>query len=176
VLLDGVADVVEEADLARLLDVVADLGGDQPGNQRGVLAVDQDIGAVRAPVAERPEELDELRVDAGDAHLLDGCLALLAQPVGDLGAALGHHLLDARGVDAAVDEEPLQGHLGDLPAHRVESGEDHRFGVSSTITSMPVAASRARMLRPSRPMIRPFRSSVGRWTTVTAASPVCSEA
>src|ERR1019366_6000784 len=128
VLLDGVADVVEEADLTRLLDVVADLRGEQPRDQGGVLAVDQDIGAVPAPVAERPEKLDELRVDAGDAHLLGGRLAFLAQPVGDLGAALGHHLLDARGVDAAVDEEPFQGHLGDLPAHRLESGEDHRLG------------------------------------------------
>src|ERR1019366_6638294 len=35
---------------------------------------------------------------------------------------------DARGVDAAVDEEPLERDLGDLPTHRVESGEDHRLG------------------------------------------------
>src|SRR5680860_957135 len=35
------------------------------------------------------------------------------------------------------------------------------FGVSSMITSTPVRASSARMLRPSRPMIRPFISSPG---------------
>ena len=38
-------------------------------------------------------------------------------------------------------------------------------GVSSMIRSTPVACSRARMLRPSRPMMRPFISSLGRWTT-----------
>ena len=38
-------------------------------------------------------------------------------------------------------------------------------GVSSMMTSTPVASSRARMLRPSRPMIRPFMSSEGRGTT-----------
>ena len=40
-------------------------------------------------------------------------------------------------------------------------------GVSSTISSTPVASSSARMLRPSRPMIRPFKSSLGRSTTET---------
>ncbi len=49
-------------------------------------------------------------------------------------------------------------------------------GVSSMIRSMPVACSRARMLRPSRPMIRPFISSLGRWTTVTVCSAVWSAA
>ncbi len=49
-------------------------------------------------------------------------------------------------------------------------------GVSSMIRSMPVACSRARMLRPSRPMIRPFISSDGRWMTVTVCSAVWSAA
>ena len=49
-------------------------------------------------------------------------------------------------------------------------------GVSSTISSTPVATSSARMLRPSRPMIRPFMSSLGRSTTVTVVSIVCSAA
>ena len=49
-------------------------------------------------------------------------------------------------------------------------------GVSSMIRSTPVACSRARMLRPSRPMIRPFISSLGRWTTVTVCSAVWSAA
>ena len=49
-------------------------------------------------------------------------------------------------------------------------------GVSSMIRSTPVACSRARMLRPSRPMIRPFISSDGRWTTETVCSAVWSAA
>ena len=47
-------------------------------------------------------------------------------------------------------------------------------GVSSTIRSTPVASSSARMLRPSRPMMRPFRSSLGRSTTDTVVSIACS--
>ena len=49
-------------------------------------------------------------------------------------------------------------------------------GVSSTISSTPVAFSSARMLRPSRPMMRPLRSSLGRSTTETVASRACSGA
>ena len=49
-------------------------------------------------------------------------------------------------------------------------------GVSSTISSTPVACSSARMLRPSRPMMRPFMSSLGRSTTETVVSMACSAA
>ena len=38
----------------------------------------------------------------------------------------------------------------------------------------PVTVSNARMLRPSRPMIRPFISSAGRCSTDTTDSLVCS--
>ena len=45
-------------------------------------------------------------------------------------------------------------------------------GVSSTITSTPVAFSKARMFRPSRPMIRPFMSSEGMSTVLVVVSAV----
>ena len=47
-------------------------------------------------------------------------------------------------------------------------------GVSSMITLTPVTDSKARMLRPSRPMMRPFISSAGRCSTLTTVSVVCS--
>ena len=46
-------------------------------------------------------------------------------------------------------------------------------GVSSMITSTPVSFSSARMLRPSRPMIRPFISSLGSSTRRVVLSPAC---
>src|SRR6266542_4470925 len=48
-------------------------------------------------------------------------------------------------------------------------------GVSSMMRSTPVAASSARMLRPSRPMILPFRSSEGSSTTDTVASTTAAD-
>ena len=49
-------------------------------------------------------------------------------------------------------------------------------GVSSMITSTPVAASKALMFLPSRPMTRPFMSSEGSETALTVDSEVRSEA
>ena len=49
-------------------------------------------------------------------------------------------------------------------------------GVSSMIRLTPVTDSKARMLRPSRPMILPFISSPGRCMTETTDSVVCSTA
>ncbi len=49
-------------------------------------------------------------------------------------------------------------------------------GVSSMMMSTPVRVSRVRMLRPSRPMILPFISSLGRLTVVTVISEATSVA
>ncbi len=49
-------------------------------------------------------------------------------------------------------------------------------GVSSMMTSTPVAFSKARMLRPSRPMMRPFISSLEMPTVLVVVSPVCAAA
>ena len=43
-------------------------------------------------------------------------------------------------------------------------------GVSSMMRSTPVIVSKVRIFRPSRPMMRPFISSLGRGTTDTVAS------
>ncbi len=53
---------------------------------------------------------------------------------------------------------------------------DTASGVSSTMRLTPVVASKARMLRPSRPMILPFISSEGSATTDTVDSVTTSEA
>ena len=49
-------------------------------------------------------------------------------------------------------------------------------GVLSMMMSTPVRVSRVRILRPSRPMIRPFISSFGRLTVVTVTSEATSVA
>ena len=49
-------------------------------------------------------------------------------------------------------------------------------GVSSMISSTPVKVSRVRILRPSRPMMRPFISSFGSCTTDTVVSATWSAA
>ena len=45
----------------------------------------------------------------------------------DLLLGLAHHLLDARRMDAAVRDQPLQGNAGDLAADRIVTRDDHRL-------------------------------------------------
>ena len=63
-----------------------------------------------------------------DAHLQHGGFAGLTDLVADLLLGLLHHLLDAGGMDAAVHDQLFEGDPGDLPADRVEGGEDHGLG------------------------------------------------
>ena len=73
-------------------------------------------------------------------------------------------------MDAPVLDQLDEGQLRGLAPDAVERREDDRLGVSSMMKSTPVRCSRARMFRPSRPMMRPFMSSDGSSTSVTVVS------
>ena len=83
--------------------------------------VDEDVLAVAGAVLEAPEELDDLRREAGDAGVVGGLLAGLADDEVDLGAGLGDDLLDAAGMDPAVRDELREREPGDLAADRIEA-------------------------------------------------------
>jgi hypothetical protein len=64
----------------------------------------------------------------GDPHFQESILGgPLAQHV-DLVAGPFVGLLDAVRMDPAIFDQHLQGDAADLPAHRVEAGQQHRFG------------------------------------------------
>ena len=63
-----------------------------------------------------------------EAEVEDDLLALLVDLLGDLAGDLLDDFLDAGGMDAPVGDEALEGHPGDLAAHRVEAGDDDRLG------------------------------------------------
>jgi len=84
--------------------------------------------SVAGAVLHAAQELDELRMDRVQVGFKHRLLAGLADLVLHLAAGLLHDLLDAGGVDAAVGDELLQRHPGDLAAHRVETGDDDRLG------------------------------------------------
>ena len=125
---DGLADVVEQAAGLGDLDVGADLGRDDRREAARLDHVVEDVLAVARPVLEPAEELDQLRRQARDAALVGGGLAGLADDQVDLGAGLADDLLDPAGVDPAVADQLRQGHPGDLAADRVEARQDDRLG------------------------------------------------
>ena len=85
-------------------------------------------------------------------------------------------LLDARRVDAPVAISLLSASLAISRRTGLKPEITTASGVSSMIKSMPVALSSVRMLRPSRPMMRPFISSEGSFTTDTVLSATWSAA
>ena len=102
------------------------------------------------------------------ADLPDVLLHLLLRQVDDF--------LDPRRVDAAVRDQLLHRDLRHLAPHRVEAvHHDH----ARRVVDDHVHAGRlleARMFRPSRPMIRPFMSSLGISTLLVVPSLVTSAA
>jgi hypothetical protein len=124
---DGLADVVEQAAHLGGLDVGAELGGDDRGQPAGLDGVDEHVLAVAGAELEPPQELDDLRWQGRNAGVVDGLLAGLAHDEVDFGAGLGHDFLDAAGVDAAVGHELGEGQAGDFAADRVEGADDDRF-------------------------------------------------
>ena len=101
---DGLADVVEQAAHLGDLDVGSDLGRDDRRQAARLDDVVEDVLAVARPVLEPAEELDDLGRQAGHAGVVGGLLAGLAHDQVDLGPGLGHDLLDPAGMDPAVGD------------------------------------------------------------------------
>ena len=150
------------ARLARV-DVETELGGHHARELRDFNGVLVHVLAVAGTVLEPAEQLDQLGVQAEDAHFEHGGLAVFLDLLVQLFADLFYRLFDAGGVDAAVADQLFEGEAGDFAADGVEPGEDHDLGrVVDDQLDARLAFSRARMLRPSRPMMRAFMSSLGK--------------
>ncbi len=78
-----------------------------------------------------------------------------------------------RRMNAAVGNQLGQRGFGYFAAHRIEAADDDYAGSVVDDNVDAVAFSKARMLRPSRPMMRPFISSLGISTVLVVVSAVC---
>ena len=103
---DGLADIVQEAGALGGGHVDAELGSEQAGNVRNLQAAD---------------ELDEVGMQAVDVRLENGALALGLDGGVDLLLGLGDHFLDAGGVNAAVLNELFERDARDFAPHGVEA-------------------------------------------------------
>ena len=140
------------------------------GELRALDRVGEHVLPVAGAEVQPAEQADELGVEALDVGLEDGLLAALDDVRLELGLRLVVGLLDPRRVDAPVGRSFSS--VMRAISRRTPSKPDSTtaFGVSSMMKSTPVRFSSARMLRPSRPMMRPFMSSLGSWTTETVVS------
>ena len=126
--LDALADVVQEGAALGNLAVHADLGGEHSSDDGHLLGVREHVLAITRAVVEASEGLDELRRHVVHADVEDDLLALFVYLLSDLPCDLLDDFLDARRMDAAVRDQSLERHAGDLAAHGVEAGDDDRLG------------------------------------------------
>ena len=124
---DGLADVMQQAGALGQRHVGAQLRGHQAGQVGHLDGVLEHVLAVARAVSHAAQELDQFVVDAVHVGLKDRLLAGLADLVVHLAAGLLDHFLDAGRMDAAVGNELLQRDARDLAANRVERGDDDRL-------------------------------------------------
>ena len=125
---EGLADVVQEGAALDQCRLDAQLGGHDAGDVRGLDEVSEHVLAVAGAVLEPAECRQQPLVEIGDADVGEGVAGGAQAQLVDLGLALLVGLLDAVRVDAAVEDEPLEGEPADLAPHRIEARQQHGLG------------------------------------------------
>ena len=119
-MIDGLADVMQQAGSLGQGYVRPQLGGQQTGDVSHFDGVIEHVLAVACAVAHSAQDLHQLRVQAVNAGFKHRSFALLLDGGFHLCLGLFHHLLDAGGVNAAVGNQFFQSDAGGLPAHWVK--------------------------------------------------------
>src|SRR5690606_28053111 len=125
---DGFPDVVQQAARLGNGNVCAQLGGNHARDVRGFDRVRVLVLAVAGAELQAPEQLDQLVVQAGNARLIGGALAFLADDAVDFLLRVLHQFFDARRVDPPVEDELFHRAARYFAANRVEAGDGHGFG------------------------------------------------
>src|SRR5579885_2582760 len=124
---ERLADVMEERGSPSLALVEPQLRRHGPGDEGGLDRVHEDVLGVAVAILEHADEPHQLGMDPVDADLEHSPLARFANGLVELLLGFADHLLDARGVDAAIGDEPLEREAGQLAADRVVAGDDDRL-------------------------------------------------
>ena len=156
--------------------VEPELLGHDAGQERDFLRVVQDVLAVAGAELQAPHQPQHLGMEVVEPELEGGRLAF-RRTVSSMSTLTFSTTSSIRA--GWMRPSAISRSIAWRAISRRSGSKLERMmapGVSSTISSTPVAVSSARMLRPSRPMIRPLRSSLGRSTTETVVSMACSAA
>ncbi len=128
VAVDCLADVVEERRPDRHVRIEPELPRHDTGEVGDFAGMMQDVLPVARSELQAPHEAKHFRVQVVETELECGGLAILADGIVHLGADFLDDFLDARRVNAAVRDQPLDDAACDLAAERIEAGQDDRAG------------------------------------------------
>ena len=120
-MVDGLADIVQQTATLREHHVAAELRRHRAREMRDLDGVVEHILPIARAIAQAPEELHELRMQAMDARIERRLLARLLDAHIDFALCLLHHFLDAGRVDAPILDELLECDASHFAAHRIEA-------------------------------------------------------
>ena len=120
---DRFSEIVQQTGPLGRGHIDAELRGHQACDMRHFDGVIQNILAIAGTILLAAQELDQLRMQAMHAGLKDGALALLLDDQIDLPPGFFHTVLDAGGVNPAVDNQFFQRNSRDFTADRIERGD-----------------------------------------------------
>src|SRR5512146_706057 len=120
-LIDDLAQVMEQPSHFTDANIRAQFSGDGGRQHRDLDGVIEHVLAVTGAEVHAPNQLDQIERQIGDIGLNAGAFAFLQDNLIDLLARLDDHLLNARGMDAAIQNQLSERHTSDLAPHRIES-------------------------------------------------------
>src|SRR3989344_7461849 len=145
---DSLADVMQESADARYHDVGAELGREHASQVSHLDRMLKHVLAVGGPEVETSKEGHELRVKPHDTRLIAGLLAPLADDLGNFLPSFLDYFLYLGRLDAAISDKGFERNLGDVTAQGVEGGErdavgrvvDKHVDASRTLEGLDIAA------------------------------------
>src|SRR5258706_4931291 len=126
-MVDGLADVVQETRQLGDSNVCADLGRHHGGEIRDLVRGVEPLLPVAGAKPKDAEMADDLGMKSLQADLQDRGLSLLFDPLQDLDSGLGNDLFDPGRMNPAVDDELVQRDPRHLAADGIEAADDDGF-------------------------------------------------
>ena len=123
-MVDGLADIMQQTGALGLFDIHAQFRGHHAAQGRDLQGVLQHVLGEGRTVTQLAQQADDLGMDAVHPGIKRGLFAHLAHLGIQFLLAFLDDVLDAGGMDAAILDQALQGHLGHLTAQRTVRGQD----------------------------------------------------
>ena len=127
-MINGLSDVVQQAGPLGSGDVQAEFRGHQSHQLRNFDGMIEDVLREAVPETQPAQQLDDFHLHRRQPQLEDRLFAAAQNGFVHFLRNFGHDFLDARGMDAPVENQPLHGFTGNLAPHGIEAGQDDRVG------------------------------------------------
>ena len=121
-MVNGLADVVQEGASTSNHGIGAQFLGEHPGQVRHLHRVLQNILPVASTEVKTAKNQQNTWVKIKHPGFVSGLFTLLFNNIGDIFLRFFHQLFDLRRLDAAVGNQALQCHFGDVATNGVKGG------------------------------------------------------